>query len=104
LAEESGVLEENFPQCHFIYDKSHMAYSNTSMEQPIRKALLPACFMLVLFLGLFFKAEDGGDMFFKNVVDFQQTTWHYNPGNRGLHKRLSENLKPYIYLQSSWYS
>jgi hypothetical protein len=49
----------------------HMAYSNTSMEQPTSRALLPTCFMLILLLGLFFKAEDGGDMFFKMLVDFQ---------------------------------
>jgi hypothetical protein len=30
-------------------------------------------------LGIFFDTEDGGDMLFKMLVGFQQTTWCYSP-------------------------
>jgi hypothetical protein len=61
-------LEKNFPNATlYTTNPTWNMCSNTSMEEPTSRALLPTCFMLVLLLGLFFKAEDGGNIFFKNV-------------------------------------
>jgi hypothetical protein len=51
--------------------------------------LLNAGFMF----GIFFGPEDGGDMFFRKSVDFQRSTWHCIPEDRGLHSHCCENLK-----------
>jgi hypothetical protein len=37
-------------------------------------------------VGLFFDPKDRGNMFLRNVVDFQQATRRYIPENRTLHK------------------
>jgi hypothetical protein len=42
-------------------------------------ALLAACIHAGFFLGLFFNHEDGGDLFPRNVVEFQRTTRRYIP-------------------------
>jgi hypothetical protein len=47
-------------------------------------------------LGLFFNLEDGGDMFLRNVVDFQRTTRRYiSEDTRTLHNHRCDNLKSY---------
>jgi hypothetical protein len=70
---------------------SHWKSANILKEhiQVTSRALLHSGFGL----GLFFNPGDLGDMFLCNVVDFQQTTWHYIPEDRTLHNHCCENLK-----------
>jgi hypothetical protein len=35
-------------------------------------------------LGFIFLPDDGGDMYFRNVIDFQQTTLRYIPKDKAL--------------------
>jgi hypothetical protein len=49
----------------------------------------PCCLLRAGFLlGLFLDPEDEGDMFLRNVVYFQRTTWCYIPKKTILHFRL----------------
>jgi hypothetical protein len=45
-------------------------------------ALLPTCFHARFLLGLIFDPEEVGDMFLRNVVDFQRITRRYIPEDR----------------------
>jgi hypothetical protein len=58
-----------------------------------KQICLPPAFTLIFLLGLFFDHEDGGDMFLRNIFDFQRTTRSYIPEDRTLHKHRCENLK-----------
>jgi hypothetical protein len=65
------------------------------------KALLATCFHVGFLPGLFFGPEAGGDIFLRNVVDFQQTTQHYIPEDNTLHNHRCENLKLLPFLVTS---
>jgi hypothetical protein len=57
-----------------------------------------ACSMLhvVIFFGLLINPENGGDMFLRNVFDFQRTTQRYIPEDGILHlKHLYCTLHKY---------
>jgi hypothetical protein len=45
--------------------------------------------------GLFFDSEDGGDIFLRNIVDYQRTTWRYIPEDSTLRSNRCYNLKSY---------
>jgi hypothetical protein len=45
-------------------------------------ALRATCFHTGFLLGLFFGLEDGGDVFLRNVADFQRATQRHIPENK----------------------
>jgi hypothetical protein len=56
----------------------------TSVKQVASRAELHAGFLLDLFID----PEDRGDIFFRNVVDFQRTILRYIPGDGSLHGKI----------------
>jgi hypothetical protein len=54
-----------------------------------------------LLLVLFLYPEYGGDMFLRNVIDFQRTTKCYIPEDRTLTNHRCENLKSYTVSRNS---
>jgi hypothetical protein len=50
------------------------------------RALLSTCSHIGILLSLFFNPEDGGSMFLRNVIDFQQATQRYIPEDNTLSK------------------
>jgi hypothetical protein len=72
--------------------------SSGSKNKPSKKNSFFTRFHAGFLRGLFFGLEDGGDVFFKTLVDFQRTTLRYIPEDRALHNHCCENLKSYIFI------
>jgi hypothetical protein len=50
------------------------------------------------FAWLILLPEDEGDMFLRNAVDVQRTTWHYILEYETLHNHSCENLESYMHI------
>jgi hypothetical protein len=66
---------------------------------------LATFFQASIFLGLF-DTEDGGDMFLRNSIDFQRTTWRYIPDDSNLaycvwNMLIRQNSDNWIILQNT---
>jgi hypothetical protein len=68
-------------------------------QQTFRRITLPPYYSLVYSSTLKMQEET---CFSETSVDFQRTTWRYNPEDRSLHNQRSENLRSYAKLFHFW--